>query len=313
MGTEDLSPSPEEMGIDSDEKLKGSPTSKETGQKESDLFEKFVSKDKDGVLPPGYEVVDLEKEKLFVIIKRAKEYDDDFRRIYFAQAVEQESEEISFQEVAEAYIEENRIVEFTKTGRPSPGRYFNETETLRFTSEYREDKNEFDLVYGLTDIKQDDRGSDETGRTSLDVVYDPQGNLILVFPKHKDIPHGSSFTSYGFEFGYDNTEAMEELRQAAEEGRTLEANGVKLGVAYSPDRKNFIFTMYDKQGEEDFTVTVPLSVNVTEIMEETGALNLLRNPTQPSEGVQGQGVGDTDWRYKSFSELTGVKLTTAKL
>ena len=65
--------------------------------------------------------------------------------------------------------------------------------------------------------------------------------------------------------------------------------------------------------EADFKVTVPLSVNVTEIMEETGALNLLRNPTQPSEGVQAQGIGDTDWRHKSFSQLTGIRLTAAKL
>ena len=198
------------MGIDTDKNLTESSTSKETDQKESDLFENFVNKG----IKANIEIIDLEKEKLFVI-RKAEESDVHYRT-YFAQAVEQESKEISFQEVAEAYIEEDRIVEFTKTGRPSPGRYFNETETLEFTSEYREDKNEFDLVYGLTDIKQDDRGSDETGRSSLDVVYDPQGNLTFVHPKHKYIPHGYSFTSYDFMFGYDNTEAMDELRQAAE-------------------------------------------------------------------------------------------------
>ena len=177
-----------------------------------------------------------------------------------------------------------------------------------------EDKNEFDLGYTLKNIKEE-KGYDENEGSSLIVTYDPKGDLFIASPSHKDIPipFGASFTSNRFRVDDDNTEAMDELRQAAEEGRILETSGIKLGVAYSSDKKNFIFTMYNKKGEEDCKVTVPLSVNVTEIMEETGVLNLLRNPTQPSEGIQGQGIGDTDWRHKSFSQLTGVRLTTAKL
>ena len=95
--------------------------------------------------------------------------------------------------------------------------------------------------------------------------------------------------------------------------RILEERGIKLGVAYSPDRENFVFTMYNKQGEADYTVIVPVHVNVAEIMEETGALNILRNPTQLSKGIPGQGIGDTDWRYKSFSQLTGIKLASARI
>jgi len=302
-------PSPEDMAFSGP---------KENGQSPADLFERFIKTDPE-VFSPKVKIVDFEKENFFVI-SNSKE-DGVYTRTYFAQVRQQAQktegedqnvdEELTFHETARARIESNHMISFTKTGRPTSA--WNELESLAFTSEFREDKTQFDLDYSLFDVKEDDLVDSRQEGSYLNVIYDPEGNLFFVALRHKDLPHGARFTSSYFMADSDNVEAMEEIRQAAEQERTLEASGIKLGVAYSPDRENFVFTMYNKQGEADYTVIVPVHVNVAEIMEETGALNILRNPTQLSKGIPGQGIGDTDWRYKSFSQLTGIKLASARI
>ena len=318
MDTEGLGPSSEDTGL---------PASEETGQSSADQFESFIKKGE--AFAPSIDIVGLEKENLFVIANDEKR--DMYYRDYFAQArvqrrsegdeVQNEDEEVTFQRTAEVFIEGTQGISLSKKGRPAG--VWDETEVLVFSNEFREDKTQYDLHYSLVEIKQDDRDIKPGHEgSSISVSYNPEGELFFVSLKHKDLPDGANLTTTPFMDDDDNTEAMEEIRQAAEKGKILEASGIKLGVAYSTDRKNFVFTMYNKQGETDYTVIVPLHLmkdddnieaDVTEIMEETGALNILRNPTQPSEGIQGQGIGDTDWRYKSFSQLTGVRLTAARI
>lgn len=70
----------------------------------------------------------------------------------------------------------------------------------------------------------------------------------------------------------------------------------------------FNITVFDENSNPRYQFIVPKSIDANHVLDETGALELMKDPHQPPDGVPGKSFGDTEWRTKPFEDITGIKL-----
>lgn len=300
MPDETTGPSPDEMGL----------TPQETRPSEIDekaAFRQFIENKYEG--REDDEVRVINEEKFFSVENNRT---NDFQtRIYYGRYYDQGGK-LNFRPTASAFNWGKYMLVLSKEGRPGwrtkAGFELSEEEQLEFRK-LRDD--DYELSYYMNNIKGESKG--EKGRDShLRVKYNSDGDLLDFGAVHRDVP--SVFRVNVLE-ALDAKEQfkginLEGLERIAREGKAVDMErGYRLGLNFDQQTDGFEVTMFDRDGKPEYKVIIPKKVDIDHIVAETGVESLIEDPYQPANGIPGKSVGDADWRYKSFSDLTGIRIT----
>ncbi|MDP2671715.1 MAG: hypothetical protein Q8P13_04650 [bacterium] len=299
-------PSPEEMGISQ------AGNKEDKGKTEiEDKFETYVQ----NVIAPvdeNFKVKALEKENLFVALDDTSVEGTYAASRRYYQAVRTENDRIGFTLTSWFRSEENndgKNYSFTKYGRAVLGRYGFASKQEFETLEFLEENGGFRLNYGLHNIKGEAASpgapAGEWG-SQLYFEYAPNGKLDYLQPfvmgGTGDLalidqdPKGGLFGS------------LEEFLADLGEGKSYTLNGLRIDAKFSQTDGKIELALFNPEGKEEYRLVVPTTVDIESVAAEVGLEQLRKDPTQPSSGIKGEGVGDLDWRTKSFPDLVGVKV-----
>ena len=292
----------------------GEPQNQETGpvsrEEMEKKFEKFIN-DVDGT-NPNIEIKSIEKEKLFDVIEfKVSDLPLYILRRHWGYHPG-ERDVLPFSINSNAMIsDDGKQLELSKTGRPSITDSGGRSEFERITLEKTEEG--YTLSYAIGNIKGEElkaQGQEEPGDYSVVMCgYSESGGLDYIEPLHRDMERDPSKPSI-FDTRGGIFRDIESFKAFARTNGEIKEENYRLRVRFNESKNIGIFeiTMFDKSGSPEYKLVVPEKVGTDNILVELGAEQLLVDPYQPSEGVPEKSIGDIDWRYKNFSDLTGIRL-----
>ena len=292
----------------------GEPQNQETGpvsrEEMEKKFEKFIN-DVDGT-NPNIEIKSIEKEKLFDVIEfKVSDLSPYILRRHWGYHPG-ERDVLPFSINSNAMIfDDGKQLELSKTGRPSITDSGGRSEFERITLEKTEEG--YTLSYAIGNIKGEElkaQGQEEPGDYSVVMCgYSESGGLDYIEPLHRDMERDPSKPSI-FDTRGGIFRDIESFKAFARTNGEIKEENYRLRVRFNESKNIGIFEiiMFDKSGSPEYKLVVPEKVGIDNILVELGAEQLLEDPYQPSEGVPEKSIGDIDWRYKNFSDLTGIRL-----
>ncbi len=206
---------------------------------------------------------------------------------------------------------EGRLLELSKTGRPSITELRQRSEFERI--EFEKTDSGYTLAYAAGNIKGEalkSPGEGDSGDYSVVTVgFSGDGELEYIDPVHRDVDTVRNLGELPvFDTSVGVFSDVESFKEFAKTNGKVRKGDIKLNIRFDEGSSTFEIEMLDKSGNPEYKLVVPEKVDISTIMSEFGAEQLLRDPYQPSAGVPGQSIGDQDWRYKSFPDLIGVKI-----
>lgn len=273
----------------------GLPLPEEIGEK----FKHFLDREKS----EGFKVIDRDSNRLFSIREAGPdEFKTTYREYYgFGQDADGQ---VKFYEISYSGIRES-FIELSKIGRPDV--VIDETETIvihRDSEGYR-----VKYIIGNPKAKRLNNPSGEIGATTYFMVgYSNKGELseLDIFPNTTGKHGGTLLHPNLGKFG-----SIDEMERFVEDVKRIKENGLNVEVENDDsdeENKLFVITIFGDGDNPEYQFIVPKSINVGHVLAETGALELWKDPHQPSDGVPGKSFGDREWRSKPFENIIRIKL-----
>jgi len=116
--------------------------------------------------------------------------------------------------------------------------------------------------------------------------------------------------SVGFDVSYDldgNLSYVHQQSEGEKYHRREDLAGIRTSenpngdLAYSKSEGKFHLALRNTQGNQEYTVEIPDTIDVDEITAETGAERLWEDPNAPPEA-------DDQWRFANFPQIMGIKI-----
>ena len=279
-----------EIGSPSPEDMDPTPTDETPLNSEQigNLFEEQANSDVEG---PLYKIVDLDKSKLFVNFQFEFTTGGQFSdRLYGAvdPTPSEENERIHTLSRARIWSKSMDGVRFIKYGREAPPNLspkYSSLNNLKDHTEWEgleisdiinqtEPLSRGHIIYDYRHIKGSDVG--------FRAIYSHEGKLYALV----------GFNGPGVRETHFNLEDVTDARNSKQSVG---------GLTFSESEGRYHFSIKDEKGKEHYVVKLKDTINMYEVVAETGAERLWKHPNSPPEA-------DDQWKNANFPQLLGIEI-----